>query len=121
MVEGNEASDPNPLDDAADHRSDYGDFASDEEEILTRLLSQIEPTSATGDPPLLVIDIEDYEAPQGVRLPKVLGLEKRDFLWLSQGERQNTDERARDGVDRHGRPLDLFVKHFCFTDSLTSG
>lgn len=52
-----------------DNVSDYGDLGDDPEEaeILTRLLAEIEqPTPTTA---LLVIDIEDYEAPRGAIVP----------------------------------------------------
>ena len=56
--------------------SDYGDFASDEEDIINHLLENLAPPSPSADPPLVVTDIEDYEEPRGVRLPKVLGVER---------------------------------------------
>ena len=62
--------------------SDYGDFASDEEEIINSLLGDIAPPSQFTDAPLLVTDIEDYEGPMGVRLPKVLGVERSTPLWI---------------------------------------
>jgi hypothetical protein len=82
--------------------SDYGsDFTPDEEELLNELLTRVATqqqttvvTNATTNPstppaieaieladlqplqdPLVVTDIEDYEVPQAVRLPKVLGRE----------------------------------------------
>ncbi|OAP63153.1 hypothetical protein AYL99_02380 [Fonsecaea erecta] len=64
----------------ADEDTDgYSDFGEDPEvlEIIDQLLleaagkSRQEQKSA----PLVVTDIEDYEAPRGVRLPEVLGLE----------------------------------------------
>lgn len=50
-----------------DDASDYGSFGSDEEEIelLDQLLSQAHPSHDA----LVVIDIEDYEAPEGILLP----------------------------------------------------
>lgn len=73
--------DKDPMTDAAttsnnalpDNASDYGDFGSDTEEIeiLNLLLAQVEK-GVTGEdaPPLLVNDIEDYEQPEGIFLPK---------------------------------------------------
>jgi len=61
----------------ADNYSDYGDFGSDAEEveILDELLTQIATQREEVDVPLLVTDIEDYEPPRGLFLPKVLGVE----------------------------------------------
>lgn len=63
---------------AGENDSDYGEFADNAEEleIVEQLLAQVntqqeEPSS------LLVTDIEDYEAPQGIYLPKILGLERK--------------------------------------------
>ena len=59
----------------ADDGSDYGDFGDEEElEIVEQLLTQV-ASKPDEHEPLHVIDIEDYEAPRGVRLPKVLGVE----------------------------------------------
>lgn len=59
----------------ADDGSDYGDFGNDEEEleIVEQLLTQV-ASKPDEHESLLVIDIEDYEPPRGVRLPKVLGI-----------------------------------------------
>lgn len=59
----------------ADDGSDYGDFGNDEEEleIVEQLLTQV-ASKPDEHESLLVIDIEDYEPPRGVRLPKVLGV-----------------------------------------------
>lgn len=56
----------------------YGDFAEDPEEleIIEQLLREAaEKRNLRQDTPLAVTDIEDYEAPRGVRLSKVLGVE----------------------------------------------
>lgn len=67
----------------ADDGSDYGDFGNDEEEleIVEQLLQQATSNASKVDEngPLIVIDIEDYEAPRGIRLPKVLGWNRRVF------------------------------------------
>ena len=61
-------------DQAADATSDYGsDFSPDEVDILNELLSQTPAAEGEPDEPLVIIDIEDYEDPKGVRLPKILG------------------------------------------------
>lgn len=56
-----------------DSASDYGDFGSDadEIEILDLLLAQIDSkVEENQEPPLLVTDIEDYEPPKFLLLPK---------------------------------------------------
>ena len=65
----------------ADDVSDYGDFGNDEEElqIVEQLLTQV-ASKPEAQASLLVTDIEDYEPPRGVRLPKVLGFEQTR-LW----------------------------------------
>lgn len=58
-----------------DNASDYGDFGSDVEEatIIEDLLTQATSQQAEAqDVPLLVTDIEDYESPHGILLPKDL-------------------------------------------------
>ena len=54
----------------------YSDFADDPEtlEILDQLL-QAATQKQEVDAPLEITDIEDYEGPRGVRLPKVFGVE----------------------------------------------
>jgi hypothetical protein len=84
--------------------SDYGDFASDEEDIINSLLGNIAPPSPLTDAPLLVTDIEDYEEPRGIRLPKVLGVERSTPFWLSQVQFQNQDQTVRDGDSSHSIP-----------------
>jgi hypothetical protein len=81
--------------------SDYGDFASDEEEIINRLLENLAPPSPPADPPLIVTDIEDYEEPRGVRLPKVLGVERSLPKWQSLLPIQVQDKIVRDGSSSH--------------------
>ena len=80
----------------AETGSDYGDFTSDEVEILNQLLGSIAPPSPLTDAPLLVTDIEDYEEPRGVRLPKVLGVERSNPFWLSQVQFWSQDQTIRD-------------------------
>lgn len=66
-----------------DTESDYGDFANDAEEleIINSLLSQAVNRQGPDATSLLVTDIEDYEPPNGVRLPKILGIEQTSRLW----------------------------------------
>ena len=74
----------------ADDGSDYGDFGNDEEEleIVEQLLTQV-ASKPDENESLLVIDIEDYEPPRGVRLPKVLGLEQTR-LWDTAPSQSDT-------------------------------
>jgi hypothetical protein len=81
--------------------SDYGDFASDEEEIINHLLGNLAPPSPPADPPLIVTDIEDYEEPRGVRLPKVLGVERSFPKWQSLVPIQVQEKIVRNGSSSH--------------------
>jgi hypothetical protein len=81
--------------------SDYGDFAPDEEEIINHLLENLAPPSPSADPPLVVTDIEDYEEPKGVRLPKVLGVERSLPKWQSLPPIQVQDKIVRNGSSSH--------------------
>lgn len=74
----------------ADDGSDYGDFGNDEGEleIVEQLLTQV-ASKPDEHESLLVIDIEDYEPPRGVRLPKVLGLEQTRH-WETTASQSNT-------------------------------
>ena len=72
-----EPSDPIGI--LSDDESDYGEFTLDEQEILNDLLANAGSSGAIADEPLELTDIEDYEEPKGVRLPKTLGKE----LWTS--------------------------------------
>lgn len=66
----------NPQQDA--DTDEYSDFPDDEEalEIIDRLLIQATNQHAQEqNAPLQVTDIEDYEDPRGIRLPKVPGLD----------------------------------------------
>jgi hypothetical protein len=84
-----------------DAGSDYGDFASDEEEVINHLLENFAPPSPSADPPLVVTDIEDYEEPRGVRLPKVLGVERSLPKWQSLLPIQVQDKIVRNGSSSH--------------------
>ena len=69
-----------------DIESDYGDFANDAEEleIIDSLLSEVENGQRPDATSLLVTDIEDYEPPKGVRLPKIFGVEQSLHAWEPQ-------------------------------------
>jgi hypothetical protein len=64
-----------------DTESDYGDFTNDAEEleIIDTLLLEAENGQRLDASSLLVTDIEDYEPPKGVRLPKILGVEQTSY------------------------------------------
>jgi hypothetical protein len=79
----------------------YSDFASDEEEIINHLLGNIAPPSPLTDAPLLVTDIEDYEEPRGIRLPKILGVERSIPFWLPRVQFQDQDQTVRDSDSSH--------------------
>ncbi len=70
-----------------DDGSDYGDFTLDEQEIINKLLLDAGPPSTIAEEPLELIDIEDYEEPKGVRLPKTLGKEQWSPPWMRQQSR----------------------------------
>ncbi|KAK5193474.1 hypothetical protein LTR92_006843 [Exophiala xenobiotica] len=73
-----EADESRVADNLQQDGDEYSDFAEDPEEleIIDRLLLEVAAgQSADLRAPLLVTDIEDYEAPPGVRLPKVFGYE----------------------------------------------
>lgn len=55
-----------------DNISDYGDFGDDAEEaqLLDDLLTQVEPHANVQNESFVVTDIEDYEHPQGILVPK---------------------------------------------------
>lgn len=57
-----------------DNASDYGDFGSDAEEIelLDELLAQVAANDEERQASFVVTDIEDYEPPQGILLPKTI-------------------------------------------------
>lgn len=95
--------------------SDYGDFASDEEEIINHILGNVEPTSLLLDPPLLVTDIEDYEEPRGVRLPKILGVERSIPIWVPQVQVRERDQTVRDGDSSHSISYSLFYATLMLT------
>jgi len=75
--------------------SDYGDFSPGEEEIISSLLAEVVQSEIFGDEPLVVTDIEDYEEPKGVRLPKVLGIEPSPQSWLPRTLVQVHRQRMR--------------------------
>jgi hypothetical protein len=56
---------------------EYSDFADDPEalEIIDQLLEAATRQNQESNAPLQLTDIEDYEGPRGVHLPKVPGLE----------------------------------------------
>ena len=67
-----------------DDASDYSDFTLDEQEIIDELLANIAPATVSGEGLLELTDIEDYEEPRGVHLPKTLGKELWVPPWMQQ-------------------------------------
>jgi hypothetical protein len=91
------------FDKQADHDDwdEYSDFAEDPES-LEIINSLVEAAIQQQHTPLKVTDIEDYEAPRGVYLPKVPGLElmcERD----SHGERLVGTQMQQVTIDQSGR------------------
>jgi hypothetical protein len=82
----------------ADGGSDYGDFGDEEElAIVDQLLSQV-ASKTEENASLIVTDIEDYEPPRGLRLPKVLGVEQTR-RWEDTPVPAGTDPQTfRDGT-----------------------
>jgi hypothetical protein len=77
-----------------DDGSDYGDFTVDEEALINELLANIQPGNTTTNEPLVLTDIEDYEEPTGIRLPKTLGKE----LWVAPKVEQQPQARVAANV-----------------------
>jgi hypothetical protein len=84
-----------------DTESDYGDFANDAEEleIIDTLLSEAENGQRLDASSLLVTDIEDYEPPKGVRLPKILGVEHTSY------PREPSDQTLQDSGAQNSSTL----------------
>lgn len=70
-----------------DDESDYGEFTVDEQNIIDDLLAQAGSSGAHGDELLKLTDIEDYEEPKDVHLPKTLGKESWTPPWMRQQAR----------------------------------
>ena len=100
--------------------SEYGDFASDEEDILSQLVETVAPSFTELIAPLLVTEIEDYEGPKGLRLPKVLGAERSDSAWLSQLRAETEEQMLRDSGSTKSESAFMMTSH-SFADSLTRG
>ncbi|KAL9114034.1 MAG: hypothetical protein Q9227_001806 [Pyrenula ochraceoflavens] len=64
--------------------SDYG--SEPDEELVNELYATIPSTAHDAPQPLIVTDLEDYEDPRGVRLPKILGSEQ----WVSSLSQRST-------------------------------
>ena len=80
------------IEEAAQHNgSDYGDFDDEKGlDLLEQVLTQLEPTEV----PLLVTDIEDYEPPTGLRLPKIFGAQHLPAPWESQTVEDRSPQAA---------------------------
>ena len=81
-----------------DDGSDYGDFTLDEQEIINELLANLTPHKAIADEPLGLTDIEDYEDPKSVRLPKASGKESWVPPWMQPREQQPQAREAAQGI-----------------------
>jgi hypothetical protein len=94
----------------ADEGSDYGDFGNDEEEleIVDRLLQQIASKEDERES-FVVTDIEDYEPPRGVRLPKVLGLEQTRLWERPPSQSQKQLLRDFEGTSGKSAPSTAFL------------
>jgi hypothetical protein len=102
---------------------EYSDFADDPEtlDIIDQLLLEAanqRREDALANAPLVVTDIEDYEDPRGVRLPKVPGLETTR-QWGRQSPSTGTAQQ-QDIRDESGE-LPRKTSLPCLADELTSG
>ncbi|KIX03366.1 uncharacterized protein Z518_06918 [Rhinocladiella mackenziei CBS 650.93] len=82
---------------AQENEDEYSDFAEDPEElkIIDRLL--LEAAAKGQHAALVVTDIEDYEAPRGVRLPQVPGLAAtRQWVDQPQSSESHGNQNVRD-------------------------
>ena len=87
-----------------DNGSDYGDFTLDEQELINELLANIQPENTiatTADEPLVLTDIEDYEEPTGICLPKTLGKE----LWINPGAQQQPQAKVASDITAEEQTL----------------
>lgn len=99
-----------PHDIEIDATSDYGsDFGADEVTLLDDLLEKTPPPppKVVLDEPLVITDIEDYEDPKGIRLPKVLGEVKwsppqRRFVQLQQPETDRPNQATHNDSTASG-------------------
>lgn len=72
---------------STDNFSDFGSDA-EETEILNQLVTDVENAQLT------ITDIEDYEPPRGVRLPKNIGFETRPIEILRDPSTQTGKKDA---------------------------
>lgn len=104
-----------------DDEDGFSDFAEDPEEleIIDQLLLEVAAKQKQSPfAPLVVTDIEDYEAPRGIHLPKVFGLETtRQWDGRPLPAELAVDQNIQDQSCEcdGGRPS------LCLTDKLTSG
>jgi hypothetical protein len=71
-----------PIQSTPDDASDYGDFTLDEQDIINELLTNLASGRCIPEEPLELIDIEDYEEPRGVHLPRTFGKEVCFPPWM---------------------------------------
>lgn len=92
-----------------DNASDYGDFGSDadEVEILDLLLAQVDTKSVEDQrPPLRITDIEDYEPPKYILLPKDSAHQSPSQVEISP-ESQVLRERVQVTISTSNDPVHL--------------
>ena len=84
----------------------FSDYGSDwDEELVNELYDRTSNSGLDAAPALIVTDIEDYEEPRGVRLPKILGCDSwapslsQDFSTSHQPLGQQTTLRDDDLVE----------------------
>lgn len=90
---------------------EYSDFPDDDEalEIIDRLLTQAANQHAQEqNATLRVTDIEDYEDPRGIRLPKVPGLDPT-HQWNGQSAATQVQQVVR---EESGKLFGLNLRYF---------
>lgn len=101
-----------------DIEDEYSDFAEDPEEleIIDRLLLEVATSraQAVAPAPLVVTDIEDYEAPRAVRLPKVFGHQAARH-WGAQDQSESSEQAILDPNSKYILPKALETMLFLQT------
>ena len=81
--------------------SDYGsDFNSDDEAALNSLLEQTRKNLASGSTVVLT-DIDDYESPQGAKVPRVLARERRELATNPRMRKASSKNRISIEIEGH--------------------
>lgn len=96
-----------------DIEDEYSDFAEDPEELelIDQLLLEVAAKQTQGqNAPLVVTDIEDYEGPRSLRLPKVFGVEKtREWAVQEHIPEPSVAEDIRDPGGKRMQPSHAFL------------